>query len=561
MGIPNGIPFYINLEFYDLPLMKKLFGEHWAFVYSALVLCILMILIFEASRTGNNGHFVYSLDDAYIHMAMAKNLALYGVWGVSKYQFASCSSSILWTLLLSFFYLIFGVNEIIPIILNIIFGLLVIFSSYLILRRYKVKNIYIFFILISLIFVTPLPPLMFTGLEHVLHIWISILFVYFVSEELVLSEPNKKNLVFIVLLAFLLPLVRYEGIVLVAATSFVFLFRGRWRSAALILILSFLPVFIFGIISIDNGWSFFPNSLLLKGNFPDVTSFGGFIKFIGFLYNLYIPPEYFPLVIAGSAVLAFVLYLAFRYRKKEIFRLKTTYLLLLLTVNIVLYSVYSKSGWSYRYQSFLIALGIVIISIVFFKHVFINAGKFIFIKISLSVIFLLIPAVYFAAVGFDLMRKTPVSSTNIYEQQYQMGHFLKKYYQNRSVALNDIGACNYFADINCLDLWGLSNLEISKKRRAGILTVNDFREAAGKYNADIAILYDSWFMNGDNTMLPKEWIKVGEWKIQNNVIAGDDVVSFYSISSKEEYDLTRNLKSYSDDLPESVIQTGIYVSK
>jgi hypothetical protein len=30
-----------------------------------------------------NGHFVYSLDDPYIHLAVAKNLARHGVWGVA----------------------------------------------------------------------------------------------------------------------------------------------------------------------------------------------------------------------------------------------------------------------------------------------------------------------------------------------------------------------------------------------------------------------------------------------------------------------------------------------
>ena len=44
---------------------------------------------------------VYPLDDAYIHMAISKNLQQHGVWGVTRHQFSSTSSSILFTLLFS----------------------------------------------------------------------------------------------------------------------------------------------------------------------------------------------------------------------------------------------------------------------------------------------------------------------------------------------------------------------------------------------------------------------------------------------------------------------------
>jgi hypothetical protein len=494
-------------------------------------------------------------------MAMAKNLVLHGVWGVSKYEFASSSSSIIWTLLLTFSYLVFGVNEWIPFLLNIIFGSLVIISSYFILRKFNIKTGYIFLILTALIFITPLPPLMFTGLEHVLHIWISILFVYYASVELVLKKSRKKNLVCLALLALFLPLVRYEGIVLVAAASALFLLRGRWLISILFFIVSFVPIYIFGIISINNGWSFFPNSLLLKGSFPDVTSFSGFINFLGFLLNMFIPPRYLLPTAVNAVVVFLILFLFFRKRESKLLNLKTSYMAILFAVNVALYTVYSKSGWSYRYQSFLIALGIVIISIVFFEHIFVNFRKYIFFKAGLSVIFVLVPAMYFAYSGYTLLMKTPVSTTNIYEQQYQMGLFLKNYYEGKSVALNDIGACNYFADIKCLDLWGLSNLEISKKRRGGSFTEADIRESAKKYDTDIAILYDSWFSEGNSTILPREWIKTGEWKIQNNVIAGDDEISFYSVKPGEETNLISNLKSYSKLLPDGVIQSGIYLNQ
>ena len=45
------------------------------------------------------GHFVYALDDPYIHLAMAENIA-HGHYGINAGEFSSPSSSIIWPFLL-----------------------------------------------------------------------------------------------------------------------------------------------------------------------------------------------------------------------------------------------------------------------------------------------------------------------------------------------------------------------------------------------------------------------------------------------------------------------------
>ncbi|MEO8512184.1 MAG: hypothetical protein ABI543_01360 [Ignavibacteria bacterium] len=238
--------------------------------------------------------------------------------------------------------------------------------------------------------------------------------------------------------------------------------------------------------------------------------------------------------------------------------MKITYLILLFGVNLVLYAAYSKSGWSYRYQSFLVALGIFVFSILLFEYLLKDFRKKIALKSVLITILIIFPMVYFLVQGIQLNIQTPVASTNIYEQQYQMGQFLKKYYQGDGVALNDIGASNYFADIKCVDLWGLANLEISQKRRSGKFVTEDIRRACEKYNVKIAIVYDSWFKDGDKSELPGEWLKAGTWTIENNVIAGDSVVSFYAVNDKELAKLSESLKDFQVQLPKGVKQN--YVS-
>lgn len=147
-------------------------------------------LVFH-SISQNNGNFVYVLDDPYIHMAIAKNFSLFGVWGVDRYAFSPASSSILWSLLISFFYFFLGVNDWIPLILNIIFALLLLYAIFEFLSRLVKSNSLILFILLFVIFVTPFFLLVFTGQEHLLHTLITLLFAY--KTAMLVSNKSERN--------------------------------------------------------------------------------------------------------------------------------------------------------------------------------------------------------------------------------------------------------------------------------------------------------------------------------------------------------------------------------
>src|SRR5579859_966505 len=83
-------------------------------ILSSLVFLEILVAFVLASLSQNDGHLIYTLDDPYIHMAMAKNFALYNVWGITRYGFTSATSSPLWTFLLSLFYRVFGVSDYTP---------------------------------------------------------------------------------------------------------------------------------------------------------------------------------------------------------------------------------------------------------------------------------------------------------------------------------------------------------------------------------------------------------------------------------------------------------------
>ncbi len=72
--------------------------RHWPLIAGVAVLWFVIGIILLLSLAHNQGHLVYDVDDPYIHMAIARHFAESGVWGVTRYEFSSSSSSILWPL-------------------------------------------------------------------------------------------------------------------------------------------------------------------------------------------------------------------------------------------------------------------------------------------------------------------------------------------------------------------------------------------------------------------------------------------------------------------------------
>ena len=160
--------------------------------------------------------------------------------------------------------------------------------------------------------------------------------------------------------------------------------------------------------------------------------------------------------------------------------------------------------------------------------------------------------------GTRLLWFLPQCTTNIFDQQYQMGSFIHQYYQGSTVALNDVGAVNFLADIHCLDLWGLANRDVTSLKRGHNFHTRDIAGLSRQAEARIAIVYDFWY-GGEVGGLPPEWTRVGQWTIPNNVIAGGETVSFYAPDPSEVPHLIQCLREFSTQLPRGVIQSGSYL--
>lgn len=514
-------------------LKGKIYFQHWPLIITLFIYSSIIFFLWIACMEKNNGIYTYPLDDTYIHMSIAKNFSLYGTWGITKYEFTSTTSSLTWPFLLSLNYDIFGVNDKSPFILNFIFSIVTIFVVYSILLNNFFSKKYILSALLVFMLVTPLPALTFLGMEHILHLLLTIVFVFLAISILESEKSNLLKVLSLILISSLLSATRYEGGFTILAVSILFLLKKRIKEVLLIGFAAILPLLVYGFISLYKGWWFLPNSVVLKAS----ASF--FEKFHA--WNSTVPI----LLILIYGLLVYF----YRFKKFGFFE-KTQTLLFILLTNIILQLLLASLNWFFRYEAYLIGLGIVIFSFI------IKEFNFHVTRTLAGTLILFLPFIPRALMSLE---KTPRACNDIYQQQYQMSQFIHKYYSGRGacIVLNDIGATTFYNDIRCLDMGGLGSKEIASGIIKNTYTTELIDYLAKRENALVAMIYDHWFV-GDRHA-PNQWIRLGQWITPATVIAGSDTVSIYATNPDEKTNLLNNLKDFEKRLPDTVKQKGLYV--
>jgi hypothetical protein len=517
------------------------------------------VLVILSTRM-NQGRLIYPIDDTYIHMAIAKNTALHGVWGVTTYEFTSSTSSPLWTFLIALIYFAFGVNDGTPFMLNLLLGACVIIMAYYFLERHlrDSRRWFRFLILMTVIFVTPLAPLTFSGMEHVLHMLLTLCFVYLSIANLA-GRPNAPiwNTALLIVIAPFLVMSRYEGAFLVCVVCFFFLLQRRILPAALIGLIALLPIVLYGLWSVAHGWYFLPNSVLLKGQVPDSSLKGIFNLLVGGPQRIQENAHVLLLLIASLALL----FLLYRDTENPLDPSRK-YIHLIFVGTLLLHMQFAQAGWFYRYEAYIVLLGIMTVGIAISDRVPKIAWDFNKRALqSYALLFFLagVIALPFSSRAMLSLVNTPQATNNIYEQQYQMGLFLKQFYQGSTVMVNDIGAVTYLADIRLLDMWGLGSLEPARLKMQQQYTAQHINVWSQQQGVTIAIVYDRWFERDGFGGIPPQWVQVGQWRIANNVVAGEDTVSLYAAAATMRDDLMKNLRQFATELPGDVAQYGEYV--
>lgn len=467
---------------------------------------------------------------------MAKNFALHGVWGVSPYEFTSSTSSPLYVLLLSGIYRLIGPSQYAPLFLSWIFGLASIYVAARILVEYLAEA-WQTAVLISLVLLTPLFLIGILGMEHSLHLLLTLLFLQW-------FDRRTESPWIIAGITTLMVATRYEGMFMVAAGCLLLVVSRSWRRAFLIAAAAWLPVGAYALFSIVHKGYWLPNSISMKGvqiHGPHVGARLTNVLAVAISNSIRAPHLF--LLLAGMAVTEFSLH------KRHP---RPARLLWLVVISGYMHLFTADVGWAFRYEDYLIGAGIIVTACAF--PMLRDSGK----AVAMSAVCLV-----FLGAGILITRALeaglclPQYSRAIYLQQWQMAIFLSDYYPGESIAANDIGLINFRNNIHCLDLTGLASSEIFSAKRSGSYSTQFLDQITSRRHVKIAVIYDSWFSAHRTTPLggpaiPASWIRVERWKVPEQEQLGADTVSFYALTPESSRPLKEHLKEFDRTLPAAI---------
>ena len=516
------------------------------------VLAVIHAIDLNRSLDANDGHLVYAMDDTYIHMSIAKHFAQSGIWGITSDGFSSSSSSPLWTFLLSSIYFVFGINDLTPLALNIIFvAALLLLSNDVLIRHDTPLPLRIIILLLMVLFV-PLRNNLLLGLEHTLHALLVLAFLAAVSMVLSDKSPLKtQKMGLLFALALLVGLVRYEGLLAVVVVCGLFALRGRWITGILLGLVAGIPLLIYGLIALSHDWYLLPNSILMKSENSSLPENYHLLELIRYIFGTLGAIVRSPFIFSAIVPPLFI-YSVRLLREKRAFLLSPAGLfmagfLLLVTLHARLVS--SPAAF-FRYQSYLLVLGLLAWGIGLAPLFTPRHGRLLLISA-----FTLIPAAVSA--GF-IIRQQPIvtATTNIYHQHWHLAHFLDAHYGGERIAIHDIGAMNFYADIRSVDLLGLGSIEVARLHLADTYDTQAIERLSSEQGVSIAVLNQGFL--DDFGGMPSGWIVVETWYVPNSVVLGDDTVAFIALSEGDADELRLSLDEYSANLPAEVVRSPLF---
>ncbi len=484
--------------------------------------------------------FLYALDDAYIHLALARTLAETGVWGVQPGDPAAASSSPLWTLMLAALASLPRVPAAFlawwPLLLNLAFGagLIVQWNAILAGRAAWYRGVWASLALVAGSILAGLTALTLIGMEHIAHMLICTALVWAaaraISAETAPADDKVPGPAAVGALAALAVAARYESLFAVAPLMAFAAARGRPRLVAALAVGAAAPVLGFGFYwTLHGGWML-PNSLLVKAVAPARASgLGGLV--VGIVQDLSTNLGHRISTISLAAISLFAATLAgLEWRRRRnpfdprIILAVTT--LCAAAIQMVLASL----GWLYRYEAWLIALGLISVALLvppLTTPEDATARRRSRWLVAAAVLVL-------AAVGLRAIRQasdTILAIDDRRNEHLSVADFLRANYAGKLVVMNDVGLAAYQGGPRLLDIFGLADNAPVRLRRAGAYGPAQVADLVANRRASIAVMQVCWFEVW--TRAPANWPLVEVWRIPRNTAFGDRDIGFFATSPAE----------------------------
>lgn len=221
---------------------------------------------------------------------------------------------------------------------------------------------------------------------------------------------------------------------------------------------SAFPILLYGAISTAKGWAFLPNSLMLKGIHLDFSTLEGIIHSLGGTVFRQLS-ENGHLLVAFLAGLLFLMLASPHPGRKG----RDRAVVVLFLASGVLHLQFARAGWFYRYEAWLVALALAALAVAAAGRGWSWPDPHRLRRLAAAGL-VLVACAPFALRAYVALAQVPGAARNIFEQQRQMAEMLRRSFPGAAVAVNDIGAIGYYADVRVLDLWGLATMEVARHK-------------------------------------------------------------------------------------------------
>ncbi|WP_420024613.1 hypothetical protein ACN9JG_21425 (plasmid) [Cereibacter azotoformans] len=509
-------------------------GQTFATLCLAIFLFLSALVVWKAWQAAD-GHLIFTLDDPYIHLAVAETL-LQGGYGVNFPETSSPSSSILYTLLLAPFVAL-GIGPAGALGLSLAAQGAAVWLVARLIWDHLLEALPEGLRLPAGSGVALLMPLALngyglpmTGMEHSIHLFATVLVMLGLHRT---AETDRVPF-WLIPAILLAALVRFEGFALATAAIGALVWCRKGRSAALALLLLALVTTFYAAAMHRLGLPPLPSSVMVKSGASAAASEGHLLSVaINGLQDLNTS-----LMDRNGAVLALGCLLTGLLAVSPAVSRPGRLVAAVAAAALGAHLMFGKFGWFGRYEPYAVALALVALTAAGGRAL--STLRPVWAGPTVALAVLGVVAVPFLTTAKD----TPAASRNIFEQQYQMHRFATEFFP-RTVAVNDLGWVAYRNDGHVLDLWGLGSEEVRRATRsAGGLTPELIAELADRKGAVYAMIYDRWFEG----RVPPSWCRMAVLRT-SLVTAGSDEVSFYLIDPAEAPAMAGALARFAPTLP------------
>ena len=392
---------------------------------------------------GTAGQVIYALDDAYRNDGSAEPGHPRRLGRDPPWAFSGSATSLVWPLMLAAVHIV-ALPLLAPFVLNVACSLAWLAVAARGLGRYVSQPGWRAVTLVLFVAATPLPILAFLGMEHALQGLAALALA--LAGVHVCTAPDaairRRRVAIAAAWAAMAVATRYDTASVVVGVAVITVATVGWRPAAVIGLAAAAPAAVYAAISTSHGWPAVPVAVLEKHRLAalDGTWTGVFHVARSVVHSLIDTPALVVLVLLALAQLRSHL----RHRSRP--WNEPLLLLVVFVIAAVLHLLLAQTGWGYRYEAYLIGLGLLANVAALASSGSLPArgwGRARWLAAALVVGALAHRA---TVAHVDLSG----GGAALYENEYQQAAFLRDHPQPGAVMLADLGV-SVFSDLPVVD--------------------------------------------------------------------------------------------------------------